>query len=285
MAILKQALSTRNHDRDVMGMRYVYPVISRRAGGVSVGINLNPNNACNWHCAYCQVPNLTRGSAPDIDLHQLHDELTVMLTSICQGDFMQKHVPQGVRKLCDVAISGNGEPTSCQNFDEVVNVIVDVLKTFDLIAKIPLRLITNGSYACKPHVQRGLAMMANYRGEAWVKVDAATKGGIAKINGIHASAELLAIQVKAVASQCPTWIQTCMVAWDKEPPTEQDTQAYLVFLQEQTYLKGLQGVLLYGLARDPLQDESIHVSPLSEAWMIAFQHRIERVGLTVKLFI
>ena len=40
-------LSTRNHDRDAAGMTYVYPVVSRRARGVSVGVNLNPNNACN----------------------------------------------------------------------------------------------------------------------------------------------------------------------------------------------------------------------------------------------
>ncbi|MDX9945398.1 MAG: radical SAM protein, partial [Azonexus sp.] len=38
-------LRTDDHSRDSAGLRYVYPVISRRAGGVSVGINLNPNNA------------------------------------------------------------------------------------------------------------------------------------------------------------------------------------------------------------------------------------------------
>ena len=54
-------LTTDDHRRDSAGLRYVYPVISRRAGGVSIGINLNPNNACNWACVYCQVENLTRG--------------------------------------------------------------------------------------------------------------------------------------------------------------------------------------------------------------------------------
>ena len=56
-------LTTTDHDRDAAALCYVYPVVSRRAGGVSVGVNLNPNNACNWHCAYCQVPNLKRGVA------------------------------------------------------------------------------------------------------------------------------------------------------------------------------------------------------------------------------
>ena len=53
-------LTPRNHDRDAVGMHWVYPVVSRRAQGVSVGINLNPNRACNWRCIYCQVPELVR---------------------------------------------------------------------------------------------------------------------------------------------------------------------------------------------------------------------------------
>ena len=47
-------LTVDDHRRDSAGMRYVYPVLSRRARGVSIGINLNPNNACNWRCVYCQ---------------------------------------------------------------------------------------------------------------------------------------------------------------------------------------------------------------------------------------
>jgi len=266
-----------------MGMRYVYPVISRRAGGVSVGINLNPNNACNWHCAYCQVPNLVRGSAPDIDLQQLETELTTMLDAIWHGDFMQRNVPKGMRKLCDVAISGNGEPTSCQRFDEVVQVIVNVLLDFDLACNIPFRLITNGSYAHKPHVQKGLSMMATYAGEAWVKVDAASKEGIARINGVHVSPERLMQQVQSVAQMCPTWIQTCMLAWNGEAPHENDLLAYLDCLERQKNTQGLQGVLLYGLARASCQDESVHVSALDESWMQEFQTRIENIGFSVRL--
>ena len=43
-------LDSTDHSRDSAGMTYVYPVVSRRAGGVSIGMNLNPNNACNWRC-------------------------------------------------------------------------------------------------------------------------------------------------------------------------------------------------------------------------------------------
>ena len=164
-------LSTADHARDAAGMTYVYPVVSRRAGGVSVGINLNPNNACDWRCVYCQVPNLVRGGAPAIDLAQLDQELRTMLHEILQGDFMVKHVPEDCRRLSDIAISGNGEPTGSSRFAEVVDLIGAVMHAFDLVGRLPLRLITNGSYMRKAHVQQGLARMRGLGGEVWIKID------------------------------------------------------------------------------------------------------------------
>src|SRR3990167_10354608 len=88
-------LSATDHDRGSAALRYVYPVVSRRAEGVSVGINLNPNNACNWRCAYCQVPGLTRGTAPPVDLAVLENELRGFLNELLHGNFMQSRVPEG----------------------------------------------------------------------------------------------------------------------------------------------------------------------------------------------
>ncbi|MDQ6954692.1 MAG: radical SAM protein [Mariprofundaceae bacterium] len=280
----KKQLTTKNHDRDAVGMCYVYPVISRRAGGVSIGINLNPNNACNWHCAYCQVPNLTRGVAPNIDLALLRHELTVMLGEIIRGDFMQRRVPEACRKLCDIAISGNGEPTSCRSFDDVIQLIVDVMDDFHLLGKLPLRLISNGSYIRKMNVQNGLKLMAKYHGEVWVKVDATRGDTIYRMNGVRTSAELLFQQVVSMAQLCPSWIQTCMLAWDGEPPSNVDIAAYLSFLnrlkEEQVAVRG---VLLYGLARPSLQPEAKHVSALDKLWMQDMRDRIQTMGFPVRL--
>ncbi|HAJ72565.1 MAG TPA: radical SAM protein, partial [Methylophilaceae bacterium] len=67
-------LTVTDHNREIQGFTYIYSVVSRRAGGVSIGINLNINNACNWRCIYCQVPNLSRGTPPEIDMHVLEAE-------------------------------------------------------------------------------------------------------------------------------------------------------------------------------------------------------------------
>lgn len=276
-------LHTRNHDRDAAGKRYVYPVISRRAGGVSVGINLNPNNACNWHCAYCQVPDLQRGVAPEIDLVLLRSELLELLDDILNGDFMLRRVSEDSRKLCDIAISGNGEPTSCSAFDAVVEVIIDVMSIYDLA--LPLRLISNGSYVHRQHVQRGLKLMAEQHGEVWIKVDAVSDAAIRRMNGVSLDAARLCRQVEAVAALCPTWIQTCLVAWDDQPPAEQEIQDYIEFLK-QLGSDGIavRGVLLYGLARPSLQDEAKHLKALDGDWMRAVAAKVEEAtGLQVKL--
>ncbi len=277
-------LSTTNHDRDAAGMMYVYPVVSRRAGGVSIGINLNPNNACNWHCAYCQVPGLVRGSAPDIDIKQLNNELGGFLDAILHGDFMQKYVPEGCRNIVDVAISGNGEPTSCKQFEMVVATIANNLKRAALLDQINIVLITNGSYVHRPEVLRGLELMARHRGQVWFKVDAATDAAIERINGVSQSVERMIQQLEVAAGHCSTWIQTCMFAWDGHPAEELEVEAYIDFLRT-ALNRGikLQGVLLYGIARTSMQPEARHVSKLPEAWMQGLKKRIEACGLEVKL--
>jgi wyosine [tRNA(Phe)-imidazoG37] synthetase (radical SAM superfamily) len=265
-------------------MTYVYPVVSRRAGGVSVGVNLNPNNACNWRCAYCQVPDLQRGAAPEIDLRLLEQELTTMLSSIVHGDFMQTSVPEGMRMLHDIAISGNGEPTSAKAFAEVVAVIARVMSVFDLVGNIKLVLISNGSLMDKTNVQAGLRGMAALGGEVWFKVDSATREGLRRINDTEMMPARVLANLQMAASLCPTWLQTCVFAMDGEPPSALEQAAYLDFIRQALVLGvRLQGVLLYGIARDSQQPEAARLSALPVAWLDDFAARIAACGIQVKV--
>jgi len=277
-------LNTRNHNRDTVGLTHIYPVISRRAGGVSIGVNLNPNHACNWHCAYCQVPDLVRGSSPEIDMPLLNRELSEFIQDIMHGDFMREHVPEDCRRICDVAISGNGEPTGCNQFNGVVEAIVSVLCDANLPERIRIVLITNGSYVHRPQVRKGLETMAEHEGEVWFKVDSATDEGIARINGVKLRPQRLRKQLEVAAAHCPTWIQTCMFNWDGQPPDETETTEYLDFLAGlRRDAVPVKGVLLYGVARPSMQPEAAHVSPLDANWMQDMTRRIEAMGLPVKL--
>jgi len=273
-----------DHDRDSAGMTYVYPVVSRRAGGVSVGINLNPNNACNWACVYCQVPDLTRGTAPEIDLAQLESELRAMLADILHGDFMQTRVPEGARRLNDIALSGNGEPTSARAFPQIIELIGRVMTDFGLTGTIKLVLITNGSLADRPRVQDGLTKMAALNGEVWFKFDSATAAGMRAINQTRISPDKQLERLAAAARLCPTWLQTCVFALDGTPPSDAEQAAYLAAVKR-IRQKGIpvQGVLLYGLARPSMQPIAGRLSALPADWLEAWAEKIRAAGLPVKV--
>ncbi|WP_025041618.1 radical SAM protein [Nitrosospira briensis] len=277
-------LHVEDHSRDVAGMTYVYPVVSRRAGGVSIGINLNPNNACNWRCIYCQVPELKRGTAPVIDLAKLEAELRTFLHEILHGNFMQAQVPPEARRINDIAFSGNGEPTSAREFEQAVELIGRVKADYDLPEALKLVLITNGSLIERPGVQAGLRRMAALNGEVWFKLDSVTREGRRSINNTSMSLKQVRENLELAASLCPTWLQTCVFQIDGLPPTQLESDAYLTFIEK--FLQGgglLKGVLLYGLARPSLQPEAPRLTNIGQAWMESFSTKIRALGLAVKL--
>jgi len=275
-------LSTVDHDRDSAALRYVYPVVSRRAGGVSVGINLNPNNACNWRCIYCQVPDMTRGAAPPVDLALLENELRGFLDELLHGDFMQSRVAEGMRRINDIALSGNGEPTSAAEFAQVIELIGRVRSETDLPGTVKTVLITNGSLLYRDEVQQGLRAMAKLNGEMWFKLDRASEAGMKLINDTGISMDKVRDNLIAAIALCPTWLQTCWFALDGKPPSRQDEDDYLEFVS--ALLRDghkPQGVLLYGLARPSRQPEAPRLSALPAESLQAFAARVGRLGLPV----
>ncbi|MDR1855238.1 MAG: radical SAM protein [Azoarcus sp.] len=272
-------LTVANHDRDLAGLTYVYPVLSRRAGGVSVGINLNPNDACNWRCAYCQVPNLVRGKAPKIDLARLEDELRGFLVALVQGDWLAHNAPADARTLKDIAFSGNGEPTSAAEFADAVTLAARLRDEF--APGVPLRLISNGSLLGQARVREGIRRLAAARGEVWFKVDAGDAAAIARINGVKLTPRTLARHLAACAALCPTWVQTCVFRWDGAPATSSEVERYLDVLAHAGDGGGkLAGVLLYGVARPPTLPEGAHVGAATAADFTRIEARIKEKGLT-----
>jgi wyosine [tRNA(Phe)-imidazoG37] synthetase (radical SAM superfamily) len=279
-----QSLTVVDHDRASAGLIYVYPVVSRRAGGVSIGVNLNVNNACNWRCIYCQVPGLTRGAPDPIDLDLLRAELTGFLHDILHGDFMSKRVPEGARRLNDIALSGNGEPTSAKEFERVIDLIGEVRSEQDVPPEVKLVLITNGSLMHRPAVRAGVAKMHALNGEVWFKIDSATEAGMRAINSTRVALRRVRENLEIAARACPTWVQTCVFALDGIAPPDAEQFAYLEFLRERLAAGvPLQGVLLYGLARESHQPEAARLSALPADWLERYAERIRALGLRVKV--
>ncbi len=276
---LPKYLTVIDHNRDVSGMKYVYPVVSRRAGGVSIGINLNTNSACNWRCIYCSVPNLSRGTPPPIELALLEQELRTFLQEVVHGDFMTQHVAKADQHLMDIAFSGNGEPTSAKEFPQVLTLVEKILQDFALLGKLKVRLITNGSLMDKPTVLKSMRHLKNINGEVWFKVDAGSKVGFAQINDVTLNPQSHIERLKNCAAACPTFIQTCLFAIDDEPPQEQAIADYLTLISQVKTI--IQGVHLYSLARPSYQAEAPRLSRLSASWLEAVAERIRALNITV----
>jgi wyosine [tRNA(Phe)-imidazoG37] synthetase (radical SAM superfamily) len=274
---LKQPeLGPDRHDRDVAGLRYVYPVVSRRAGGLSVGINLNPNRTCNYRCVYCQVAGLCRGKAARIDLAQLEAELAELLRAVVQGRLLAAH------ELRDVAFSGDGEPTTSPQFAAAVATVTRVLRSLELLGRIRVVLITNGSLVNKSSVRYALRALAEIGGEVWFKLDSATAAGLRAINGTSTTPAALLGRLCKVAALCPTWIQTCLFEWRGAAPSDTEQAAYLEAMRTlvETGVP-VRGVLLYGLARPPQRPGAAELAPLPAEWLEAFAQRIRATGMPV----
>lgn len=263
MSVSKQYLSIHDHSRELSGLKYIYSVISRRAGGLSVGINLNVNNACNWQCIYCEIPNLTRGTPPPIELDVLEEELRFFLHEIIHGDYMEKNVSAEDRHLKDIAFSGNGEPTSAEEFPEVISIVKKLLEEFNLLHKLKIRLITNGSLMHQTSVIKSVEMLNEINGEVWFKVDAATEESIKTINQVNLKPHQILERLKMSTNVCPTFVQTCIFSIQGKGPSEKDIKAYVDLINE--VKNNIQGVHLYGLARPSLQPLAKNLARVDEA--------------------
>ena len=279
---MPNTLTTTNHNRDIAGLKYIYPVMSRRAGGLSIGINFNPNNACNWRCVYCQVPNLQHGNAPEMDFEQLERELRSFLRDVLHGNFFDTfNVPTDQRVIKDIAISGNGEPTSLKGFAEAVKLIGAIAQETGVLPGSHLVLISNGSLIHQTSVQAGLATLAHYHGELWFKLDSATEQGRKLINNTGQSREKLLTHLSIASRLCPTKLQTCMLRY-RQAWSHDEKQAYLQLLEELKRREiGIRGIMLYSLARPPLQPEAGELEQMGRDEMNTFAADIKALGYDV----
>ncbi|MDD1622227.1 MAG: radical SAM protein [Methylococcaceae bacterium] len=281
---MSKLLTTTNHDRDIAGLKYIYPVMSRRAGGLSIGINFNPNNACNWRCIYCQVPDLQRGNAPEMDFGLLADELHFFLDYVQHGDFFTRfNITQEQRVIKDLAISGNGEPTSLKDFDKAIRLIGEIATGEGVFPTSKFVLISNGSLIHQSTVQAGLSELARYNGELWFKLDSASEQGRKLINNTGQSQKKLLEHLKIAADLCLTKMQTCMLHY-QQAWSDSEKQAYLRLLTElrDRQIK-VQKIMLYSIARQSFQPEAESLQKANIEEMNGLAADIKALGYDVSV--
>ncbi len=275
-------LSYTDHSRNFREYRYIYPVVSRRAEGVSLGINLNTNNACNWRCVYCQVEGLLRGKPEAIDLARLESELESMLHWILRGDFIANHAPEGLQRLNDLCLSGNGESTLAPEFLTVCEIIARLRQRCAVPQAVKTILISNGSEMHKAEIQQGLRIIAANSGEVWFKIDRATGPGIAQVNQVNLQLSGVVERFKLAAACCPIMVQSCWFKTAGQDPEEEEVTSFIALIREiKDYVSG---VLLYSTARNPQLPEGQGISQVSLEFLAQMAQQLQYCGIPVKYY-
>jgi wyosine [tRNA(Phe)-imidazoG37] synthetase (radical SAM superfamily) len=277
-------LSTADHDSSGAGLTYVYPVVSRRAGGLSIGINFNTNNNCNWRCIYCQVPQLQLGAAPPLDFKLLEYELRNFLEDVIKGAFYDRFKIGSVEPhIKDIAIAGNGEPTTLKQFPEAVELIGKIGSELGVFPVSRYILITNGSLIHHVRIQDGLRCLKRYGGEVWFKVDSATPDGKRLLNNTTLSNAAVLANLQQSAKLCSTSIQTCLVDYRNQGFQLAEKQALLAFLANVKHKTAVDTVMLYTLARPSQQAEAVELQAMNPEILQAFAKELQEMGFKVSV--
>ncbi|MCI0748016.1 MAG: radical SAM protein [Verrucomicrobia subdivision 3 bacterium] len=219
--------------RNPLGNRYVYAVISPRARGLSVGVNLNPSRHCNFDCIYCEVNRVNASEIDEaVDLQILAAELEHTLKEIHIGDLHLNFpgVPAELLRLRHVALSGDGEPTICPNFAEAVETVVH-LRASARVPYFKLVLITNASGLDRLEVKYGISLLTR-RDEIWAKLDGGSQAYIDRINRAQIPLEQVLDNIRTLGQQRPVIIQTMIPSIHGANPFDGEIEAYAARLRE-----------------------------------------------------
>lgn len=275
-----------NHSRSFEANRFVYPVLSRRSGGISIGVNLNPDKVCNFDCIYCQVDRVQTSETRFVAIDELLGELDQMLSLVASGELFRQEkfaqVPVELRRLNDIAFSGDGEPTTFRNFDEIVASAAEVKRRHGL-DHVKLVLITNASMFHRPAVERGLAILDANQGEIWAKLDAGTEEYYQLVERTTIPFRRILDNIASAARLRPLVIQSLFMRIYGQPPSLSEQEAFCQRLNEMTAAGGsFKLVQIYTIARRPAET---FVTPLTDAEVHALAERVrQRTGLETAAF-
>ena len=271
--------------RNFLDNRFVYTVVSARARGLSIGINMNPDRFCNFDCLYCEVNRELPPAERELNVAVMAEELDKTLFLVRSGK-IREHA--GYRELSDellhlrhVALSGDGEPTLCPNFAEAIQVVVHV-RARNPHAFFKLALITNGTGLDLRPVQDSLQYFT-HDDEIWIKLDAGTQDYMDRVNRSKVPLEKVISNILLVARQRPVVIQSLFpLVFGQEPPP-QEIDEFILRLHDLKYAGARIALVQIYSATRPIAHPDCGHMPLKKLSRIAQRIKAE-TGLKAEVF-
>jgi wyosine [tRNA(Phe)-imidazoG37] synthetase (radical SAM superfamily) len=222
------------YPRNFLGNRFVYVVVSPRARGLSIGVNLNPDKYCNFDCVYCEVNRSVPAQDKQLDVDAMAAELIETLKFAQEGRLrdtdLYHNVPDELLKLRHVALSGDGEPTLSPQFAEAVHAVVHV-RARGQFPFFKIVLITNASGLDLPQVQAGLKFFTS-QDEVWAKLEVGTQSYLNIVNKSQVPLEKILANILQQARQRPIIVQSLFPLLHGEPPPDAEIEQYALRLKE-----------------------------------------------------
>jgi wyosine [tRNA(Phe)-imidazoG37] synthetase (radical SAM superfamily) len=272
--------------RQFMDNRFVYAVVSSRARGLSLGVNMNPDKRCNFDCWYCEVDRTVPPLEKSLDVKVMASELQRMLATVASGALgnLQPYcnTPPELLELRHVALSGDGEPTLCPNFLDAVRTVAHV-RALGRFPFFKIVLITNATGLDLPQVQEGLKLFTQ-QDEIWAKLEAGTQRYMEEVNRPDCRLDKILENILLVARQRPVIIQSLFQMLNhEEEPSDWEIQQYAQRLNELKQAGAqIPLVQIYSATRPSAQSKCGHL-PLKSLAHIA--HRVHEVsGLKAEVF-
>lgn len=271
-------LKVDSHPRLSEYRKLVYPVYSRRAGGLSLGINLNPDKKCNFRCVYCQVDR-TPGTKIDFEptLEQVLEELGFWLEQLKNNQWLfQGH------KLKDIAIAGDGEPTMVGFLPLLLKELLRLKKEYQL-QDCPLVLFTNGTYLNRKDLLDVWPIFFKESGRIWFKLDFWDENSLRTINRTKFTAQQILNNLEAVGKKYPIILQSCFFQWRENEFNEDNYSGYVQLIQN-LLLMGvkIESILAYTLARTPEEKDAV---PWDEEIMVRLGNYLkERIQTKILVY-
>ena len=271
----------RDHRRQWRQCLYVYPVISRRSKGLSIGINLNPDKRCNFSCLYCQINRRIPRGLHEVNLSALAEELRLALREGASGALWREPrfaaTPAEMRRINDIAFSGDGEPTCLEDFEHACRIVAEI-KTELGLEQVKIVVITNASRLHTQTFRRALPILDAHGGEIWAKLDAGSEEMFRRINRPDPSVTLRRIvrNITSVALSRPVVIQSLFPRLNGRRPSRRNIAAYCDRLKEITEAGGrIKLVQVHTIARSPTEAS---VRALDDAELDAVAEQIRRAA-------